>query len=186
MEMLNMELDEDGAIWELDDLQEDFEIWEPEEEEVQEEGPLELEFDPEKAPAVESSDDEGFYVFKLRLGRCGWVERGWVGVAAIRGRRRKNKGRHGGVRRETKRDTAEGGRWVLVEWRLGLFHEGVGRRGGFMAAVMVAVAEIDGASGCYGVWLGRRVAVLLVVERESCGLARDRGEKRRRHDCGWG
>ncbi|KAK7255036.1 hypothetical protein RIF29_28438 [Crotalaria pallida] len=38
METLNMELDEDAAIWELDDLQEDFEIWEPDEEEVQEQG----------------------------------------------------------------------------------------------------------------------------------------------------
>ncbi|KAK7256755.1 hypothetical protein RIF29_30213 [Crotalaria pallida] len=41
MEMLNMELDEDAAIWELDDLQEDFEIWEPDKEEVQEEGQVE-------------------------------------------------------------------------------------------------------------------------------------------------
>ncbi|KAK7256754.1 hypothetical protein RIF29_30212 [Crotalaria pallida] len=41
MEMLNMELDEDAAIWELDDLQEDFEIWEPDKKEVQEEGQVE-------------------------------------------------------------------------------------------------------------------------------------------------
>ncbi|KAK7274194.1 hypothetical protein RIF29_15274 [Crotalaria pallida] len=62
MEMWDMELNEDAAIWELDDLQEDFEIWEPDEEEDQEEGPVEWEFDPEEAPAVESSDDEEFCV----------------------------------------------------------------------------------------------------------------------------
>ncbi|KAK7275435.1 hypothetical protein RIF29_16552 [Crotalaria pallida] len=62
MEMPNMEWNEDGAIWELDDLQEDFEVWEPEEEEVQGEEFVEWKFDPEEAPAVESSDDEGFYV----------------------------------------------------------------------------------------------------------------------------
>ncbi|KAK7251645.1 hypothetical protein RIF29_35019 [Crotalaria pallida] len=32
---------------------------------------------------------------------------------------------------------------------------------------MVVVAEVGGASDDYGVWLGRRIAVLLVVERES-------------------
>ncbi|KAK7255310.1 hypothetical protein RIF29_28717 [Crotalaria pallida] len=48
MKTWNKKLDEDAAIWELDDLQKDFEIWEPEEEEVQEEGQVE-------APADESS-----------------------------------------------------------------------------------------------------------------------------------
>ncbi|KAK7267919.1 hypothetical protein RIF29_20600 [Crotalaria pallida] len=59
VEMMNLEEEDEAAIWELDDVQEDFEIWEPEEEEVQEEGPVEWEFDPEEAPA---SDDEEFYV----------------------------------------------------------------------------------------------------------------------------
>ncbi|KAK7267257.1 hypothetical protein RIF29_19924 [Crotalaria pallida] len=50
--MMNLEEEGEADIWELDDLQEDFEIWEPEEEEVKEEGPVEWEFDPEEAPAV--------------------------------------------------------------------------------------------------------------------------------------